>query len=142
MMYIFKNNVSLFHLLIKLKFISVSLIIIILSENVSNQYFKIEFKHSQKTMIRFKLIKMIISLIMIKMEIISIAFIANQIIHIFQRIVKMIHFCLKVDLNLVIYILHIKLVNTTITYTSDLTLRLINRNHQIRELGSIFGYKI
>jgi len=54
----------------------------------------------------------------------------------------MIHFCLKVDLNLVIYILHIKLVNTTITYTSDLTLRLINRNHQIRELGSIFGYKI
>ena len=54
----------------------------------------------------------------------------------------MIHFCLKVDLNLVIYIPHIELVNTTITYISDLTLRLINRNHQSRELGSIFEYKI
>jgi len=30
----------------------------------------------------------------------------------------------------------------TIIYTLDLILRLINRNHQNRELGFIFGYKI
>jgi hypothetical protein len=60
----------------------------------------------------------------------------------FERMMKMIRFYLKVDLNLVIYIPPIELVNMIITYISDLILRLINNNQRNKEPGFISGYKI